>query len=63
MHSFIDKDATEMHFNTLSGELVVTKEDNGYTLDFPVGKTKPIALTKDIMEATDYLAKEAKGGF
>lgn len=59
VHSFIDKDVTEMHFNTLSGELVVTKDDNGYTLDFPVGKTKPIALTKDIMQATDYLAKEA----
>jgi len=57
--NFVDKGVEEMHFHTLSGELIVKKEATGYTVDFPVGKVKPIPITESIMEASSHLAKEA----
>lgn len=59
LHEFADKGVQELHFHTLSGELVVTVGAEGYTLDFPVGKTKPIPLTEEIVLASDGLAREA----
>ncbi len=59
LHQFADKGVTEMHFHTLSGLLSVTKEGDAFTLDFPVGKTKPIPVTEEILRATNGLAKEA----
>ena len=59
LHNFTDKGVNEMHFHTLSGELIVTKEEAGYTMDFPLGKTKQIPLTKQIIAASSNLAKEA----
>ena len=48
-----------MHFHTLSGELIVTPDKNGYTMDFPVGPYKPIPVTDALLAATNGLAKEA----
>ena len=59
LHHFIDPGIPEMHFDTVSGELIVTARENGYTLDFPIGPYKPIPLTDDILAATAGLAREA----
>ena len=48
-----------MHFDTLSGELIVTARKDGFTLDFPIGPYKPIPITDDILAATANLAREA----
>nr|AWI67050.1 putative epimerase YddE/YHI9, PhzF superfamily [Piromyces sp.] len=57
--NFVDKGVEEMHFHTLSGELIVKKEAAGYTMNFPVGKIKPIPITESILEASSHLATEA----
>ena len=57
--NFVDKDLEEMHFHTLSGELIVKKDEKGYTMDFPVGKSKLISLNESILLASNQLAKEA----
>lgn len=59
VHNFVDKGITDIHFHTLSGELIVTKKENGFTMDFPIGKTKPIPITKEIESVTDNMAVEA----
>ena len=59
LNHFIDPGIPEMHFETVSGELVVTARDDGFTLDFPLGTYKPIPLTDDILAATAGLAREA----
>ena len=59
LHHFIDPGIPEMHFDTVSGELVVTVREDGFTLDFPIGPYKPIPLTDDILAATAGLAREA----
>lgn len=56
---FVDYGIEKMSFKTLSGELSVTRDGEQFTLDFPVGKTKPISVTEAIMRATDGMAKEA----
>lgn len=58
IHNFVDKNIEKMIFHTLSGELIVMKNEKGYTLDFPIGKTKKIDITKEIVEASSGLAKE-----
>lgn len=59
LHQFVDKGVEEMHFHTLSGELIVRPESEGYTMDFPVGRFKPIPVDDVIYAATDGLALEA----
>ena len=59
LHHFIDPGIPEMHFDTVSGELIVTARENGFTLDFPIGAYKPIPLTDVILAATVGLAREA----
>lgn len=58
LHNFADSGVEKMCFHTLSGELIVRKEGEGYTMDFPLGKTKPIPLTEQILAASSNLAKE-----
>lgn len=57
--NFIDVGIAKMHFYTLSGELIVTRENELYTLDFPMGDLHRVTLTKEMIAATDGLAKEA----
>ncbi len=59
LHRFADKDVEEMHFHTLSGELVVRPCAAGYTMDFPMGPYKRIPVTEEILAATGGLAQEA----
>ena len=59
LHRFVDPDAGELHFHTLSGELVVRPCPEGYTMDFPVGAFKRIPVTEEILSATGGLAEEA----
>ena len=59
LHQFVDKGVQEMHFHTLSGELIVRPTTNGYSMDFPVGPFKPIPVTEVLQTATNGLAKEA----
>ena len=59
LHRFVDTDVEEMHFHTLSGELIVRPCENGYTMDFPVGPFKPVPVTDRILAATGGLALEA----
>lgn len=59
LHQYEDQGVREMHFHTLSGVLTVTAEEDGYVMDFPVGKTKPVPLSDDMLKATNGLAREA----
>ena len=59
LHQYVDPGVEEMHFHTLSGELIVRPGKNGYTMDFPVGPYKPIHVTEALLAATNGLAKEA----
>lgn len=59
LHQYVDKGVEEMHFHTLSGELIVRPGKDGYTMDFPVGPYKPIPVTETILAATGGLAREA----
>ena len=59
LYQYADKGVEEMHFHTLSGELIVRPDKDGYTMDFPVGQYKPIPVSAAILAATGGLAKEA----
>ena len=59
LYQYADKGVEEMHFHTLSGELIVRPAKDGYTMDFPVGPYKPIPVSAAILAATGGLAKEA----
>ena len=56
---YVDVGVREMHFQTLSGELIVRAGDEGYTMDFPVGRYKRISVTEDILAASGGFAREA----
>ena len=59
LHRFADPGVSEMRYDTVSGELIVTAEENGYTLDFPTGNCRQIPVTEEMMAATAGLAREA----
>lgn len=59
LHRFADPGVEEMHFHTLSGELIVRPCADGYTMDFPVGPYKSVAVGEEILSATAGLAREA----
>ena len=59
LNRFADKGIEKMAFQTLSGELTVTKEGDKFTMDFPAGKTKPLPVTPAMMKASDNMASEA----
>ena len=59
LYNYADKGVEELRFDTLSGELIVTPEKGGFTMDFPIGKVKPIPVDDDILAASGGLAKEA----
>ncbi|TVZ25982.1 PhzF family phenazine biosynthesis protein [Gillisia sp. Hel_I_86] len=49
--NFIDKTSTEVRFETLSGQLRVQINTEGYTLNFPSRKPKPSELPEEIRQA------------
>jgi PhzF family phenazine biosynthesis protein len=60
IHQFVDPGVPEMHFHTLSGELIVRAAgEGGYTMDFPAGPFKPVPVSPEILAASGGLAVEA----
>jgi len=59
LHRYVDPGQAEMHFNTLSGELIVRAGQDGYSLDFPLGPYRRIPLTQDHLAASGGCAREA----
>ena len=59
INRFVDPGIEEMHFETLSGGLIVRKTALGFMMDFPAGKTKPVPLTRELLEASNGIAREA----
>ena len=47
--NYEEKDALEIRFQTASGELIVTKKDDLYEMDFPAYQLKEVEVT-DLME-------------
>jgi predicted PhzF superfamily epimerase YddE/YHI9 len=48
---FFEPDAKAIHFDTLSGELTVTRRGDLYELDFPAIQTSPYSLTDPMIDA------------
>ena len=59
---FVEPDAEKICFNTLSGILTVTKEQEMLTMDFPAFQLKPIAITSPLIEAIGVKPIEAYAG-
>lgn len=59
---FIEPDMGKICFDTLSGVLTVTKENEMLTMDFPAFQLKPIAITDMIVEAIGVRPIEAYVG-
>lgn len=49
--NFYEKDSDEVHFNTLSGELIVRKKDGRYEMNFPTYELKEIPVTDEMEKA------------
>lgn len=45
--NFYDKDTNIVKFNTLSGELIITKNNNLYEMNFPTYELKEVPITDD----------------
>lgn len=59
MYHYADRGNGIMRFHTSSGILTVTRDGDGFTLYFPMGKVKPVPLTEDIRTAAGGMALEA----
>ncbi len=55
---FVDPDAEELRFQTLSGLLTVKREGELYSMDFPAYTLKPLEVTDAITEALGARPKE-----
>lgn len=51
--SFIEKDAAKIKFKSKSGELIVTRDGDLLTLDFPTHKPTPLAVNETIKKCFD----------
>lgn len=49
--NFYEKESNEVRFNTLSGELIITKKGNRYEMNFPTYDLKEIPVTDDMEKA------------
>ncbi len=56
---YADPGVSVMNFDTLSGRLTVTAGDQGFSMDFPVGRVKRVPVTEEIRKASADLAREA----
>lgn len=56
--NFFEESANELHFLSKSGELIVTKEKNLISLNFPANKPKPAEPDPKILEAVTAEHKE-----
>lgn len=56
---FYERDADKIIFSTLSGDLIVEKNQDLYELNFPAYKLKPVAVTPEMTEAIGATPTEA----
>ena len=59
LFNFYDKDKEKIVFNTMSGELTVTKKGELFEMDFPVYKLKKVPVTETMVEALGARPVEA----
>lgn len=57
--NFVDTSMTEVHFQTLSGELVVCRNGSLFEMDFPSYKLKSVEVTTEMVEAIGFRPMEA----
>lgn len=57
--NFVESNTTTIHFQTLSGQLTVTKKAELYEMDFPAYTLKPVPVTEAIVEALHARPLEA----
>ena len=57
--NFVESNTAEIHFQTLSGQLTVTKKAELYEMDFPAYTLKPVPMTEAIVEALHARPLEA----
>lgn len=56
--NYLQPDLDKIHFQSKSGELVVTKQNDLIALNFPANKPEPVALPSQILEAVPVPPKE-----
>lgn len=57
--NYEDTTLAEVHFQTLSGELIVNKKDDLYEMDFPGYQLKPIEITDQMERIIGFSPLEA----
>ena len=57
--NFYEKDADQVVFTTLSGELIVTRKGNLYEMEFPAYELRPTTVTTAMEEALGAPIREA----
>lgn len=57
--NYIEKELTEIAFQTLSGDLIVTKNQDLYEMQFPSFTLEPIEVTQDMEKAIGFRPIEA----
>lgn len=57
--NYIKKDSSAVVFETLSGELTVTKQGDFYEMDFPAYTLRSVPVTKQMTDAIGAAPKEA----
>lgn len=51
MFNFLEPSLEKIVFNSQSGELIVTREDDMISLDFPANKPEPVAFNRKLIDA------------
>lgn len=59
LSNFVDKETENFSFITLSGELIVTKKDDLFEMDFPAYELKSVPVTDAMEDAIGYRPLEA----
>ena len=57
--NFYDKKVNEISFETLSGELIVKRNDDFFEMDFPKYDLKEVDVTEEIVDAIGYKPTKA----
>lgn len=62
LFDFYEKDQNSITFTTLSGDLIVNKQNDLYEMDFPAYNLKPVPITDQIINAIGVKPDEAYMG-
>lgn len=60
--NYVEKGSNTLTFDTLSGDLIVSRSGNLYEMDFPAYGLKPVAVTQQMVDAIGAVPKEAYMG-